>query len=346
MATPLSQDVKGGNLEPGEVVQVVTGPGAVKGGGGGAGGGGAAVLPLLVTGWYMSAVLAVISSKATMKACGLPFSLCCSQFLTATVMTYFLSGGPISPLSEKNEAAGKESKRFLITANAIVYTLGFLFTNLAFKLINASFVETVKAGEPLTSVILGTLFTGEQVSGLALSALLPIVAGVAMSSLGDVSFNTGGLSCALASNVCFSARSVFTKRLQKAHTIKAVHLFHHVSRIGLVFLCIPAALVMEWNPIQQLLTSSSVDDLMRLACLMGFNGLMYSSYNLLSYMVLERVPLVTHAVLNVMRRVVIIVATSIYFSTPMSSLNAAGIVTALLGVSLYTWAKSSPPRSK
>ena len=72
---------------------------------------------------------------------------------------------------------------------------------------------------------------------------------------------------------------------------------------------------------------------------MALNGVCYSSYNLLSFMVLERVPLITHAVLNVTRRLVIICAAVAYFGTQLTPLNMAGVATAVGGVGLFTYAK-------
>ena len=50
-------------------------------------------------------------------------------------------------------------------------------------------------------------------------------------------------------------------------------------------------------------------------------------------------PLITHAVLNVTRRLVIICAAVAYFGTQLTPLNMAGVATAVGGVGLFTYAK-------
>ena len=45
---------------------------------------------------------------------------------------------------------------------ALSYTCGFLFTNMAFGVVTASFAETVKSGEPINSVIFGWFVLGEK----------------------------------------------------------------------------------------------------------------------------------------------------------------------------------------
>jgi hypothetical protein len=49
--------------------------------------------------------------------------------------------------------------------------------------------------------------------------------------------------------------------------------------------------------------------------------------------------LVTHAVLNVFRRVVIIVFTAVFFNIQLSSFNILGVFLAISGVLLYTFMK-------
>eukprot|EP01035_Chromulina_nebulosa_P019973 gene19973-25942_t len=48
----------------------------------------------------------------------------------------------------------QSSYSYLVYQIATSYTFGFIFTNIAFSLVNASFAETVKAGEPLSTVLL------------------------------------------------------------------------------------------------------------------------------------------------------------------------------------------------
>jgi uncharacterized membrane protein (DUF373 family) len=56
--------------------------------------------------------------------------------------------------------------------------------------------------------------------------------------------------------------------------------------------------------------------------------------------VLGRTDLVTHAVLNVFRRVFIILFTSYYFALTLSTLNAFGVGLAVLGVLMFSYSKS------
>lgn len=69
--------------------------------------------------------------------------------------------------------------------------------------------------------------------------------------------------------------------------------------------------------------------------LMALNGFMFAVYNLLSYLVLKRTELVTHSVLNVFRRVFIIIFTSIYFRAEFTVHTGVGVTLAVIGVLLF-----------
>ena len=69
------------------------------------------------------------------------------------------------------------------------------------------------------------------------------------------------------------------------------------------------------------------------------NGLCYCIYNQTSFLVLSRVSFVTHATLNVMRRVVIICATSWFFATTITHTNFLGICLAIGGFAYFLYVK-------
>lgn len=68
-------------------------------------------------------------------------------------------------------------------------------------------------------------------------------------------------------------------------------------------------------------------------------GLCFHSYQQISYMILQRVSPVTHSIGNCVKRVIVIVASVLFFQNPMSSQNAAGTAVALLGVFCYSQVK-------
>ncbi|VAH58530.1 unnamed protein product [Triticum turgidum subsp. durum] len=93
------------------------------------------------------------------------------------------------------------------------HMLGTVFTNMSLGKVAVSFTHTVKASEPFFTVLLSAFFLGEVPSPLVLGSLVPIVGGVALASLTEVSFNWVGFWSAMASNLLNQTRNVLSKRL-------------------------------------------------------------------------------------------------------------------------------------
>lgn len=216
--------------------------------------------------------------------------------------------------------------------------------------VTASFAETIKSAEPLSSVFLGYFYFNEGNTLSTYLTLLPICMGVSISCMHDGSFGLLGFLCAATSNLCFSSRAVLTKHLfrvqKESITMDEVCLFTHISQIGLVVL-IPMTFIMEGKQIYQFVSNENAySQIWELLLLLGVNGVFYSIYNLTSFLVLSRTDLISHAVLNVFRRVVIIVFTSYYFSIVLLPLNIMGIAIAVFGVLLFCYSRSREKKTK
>lgn len=95
---------------------------------------------------------------------------------------------------------------------AVVHTLGNLLTNVSLGMVAVSFTHTIKALEPLFSVLFSILFLGDTPNPIVLLTLLPIMGGVIGASLTEASFNWPGFVSAMMSNVTFQSRNVFSKK--------------------------------------------------------------------------------------------------------------------------------------
>lgn len=210
-------------------------------------------------------------------------------------------------------------------------------------------METVKSGEPLTTVLLGLTLLREKYSRLTYLSLLPICGGVALACYNKETINMLGLVMALTSNVCFSARSVYTKVLGSlpSGAYDEINLFYAISWRGLLFL-FPVMAVMEGSRVLEFVINKEIHaksivhasdhaqtSMLYLLILLVVNGVTFAAYNLTSYAVLKKTELVTHSVLNVFRRVFIIAFTSFYFHTQLTYMSIVGITVAIVGVLLF-----------
>jgi len=209
--------------------------------------------------------------------------------------------------------------------------------------VNASFVDTIKAGEPIATVALTVLFLSEEsVPLVVFLSLLPIVAGVGISSLSDTSFNLLGFGMAMGSNLCFSARSICAKLLRSSlgKSMDNANLFVHVNAYGALML-LPFVLYFEGTVLLTILMGGGNP-----AKLFVMNGMFYYLNNQMNFLVLEKVDAVTHGLINCGRRVANILFAIIWFGIPINLYNGIGITLALLGAFCYMQAKQYSSKAK
>jgi solute carrier family 35, member E1 len=135
-----------------------------------------------------------------------PITCTAYQFLVGSVLGlgWFLASGTKIDTSKATMKA--------VLPLAVVHTIGNLLTNVSLGMVAVSFTHTIKAMEPLFSVLLSALFLGQPVDPLVLATLVPIIGGVAGASLAEVSFNWPGFISAMGSNITFQSRNVFSKK--------------------------------------------------------------------------------------------------------------------------------------
>jgi drug/metabolite transporter (DMT)-like permease len=97
------------------------------------------------------------------------------------------------------------------------YTFGHILTNYSFLVMQPSFSHTVKASEPVFTVLLSRILARPNPNSLQLMSLCPIVLGVMIASFSEFAFPWSGLLASLSSNLFFSARNVRASWLPYPH---------------------------------------------------------------------------------------------------------------------------------
>jgi len=220
---------------------------------------------------------------------------------------------------------------------AAAFSFGFTFVNSTFSVTSIAMAETLRALEPVSTVLLGLFFLGENISTTRILTLVPIVLGAALASASSLDFNWLGLMLAMAANVSFSLRSVFVKDF-KASTggtplTSPATFFYIVSR-GIP-MQIATIICLNYASSVAVLASPQLQQ-GRTLLLIGTNMLCFFAYNCLSFLVLAECNVITHAVLNGFRRAATIGFSVVAFATAVSTLNIVGIVMATAGVVLYS----------
>ncbi|PWA59499.1 triose phosphate/phosphoenolpyruvate translocator [Artemisia annua] len=221
-----------------------------------------------------------------------------------------------------------------------MHTLGNFSTNMSLGKVSVSFTNTIKAMEPFFTVILSTIFLGEIPTPWVLTSLVPIVGGVILASLTEVSFNWPGFWSAMSSNLANQSRNVLSKKImvKKEESLDNITLFS-IMTIMCFLLFTPVALLVDGVKFTPAYLQSAGLNVKEVYIRSLLASICFHAYQQVSYMILERVSPVTHSVGNCVKRVVVIVASIFFFSTPISLMNSMGTGMALAGVFLYSQVK-------
>ncbi|KFK24184.1 hypothetical protein AALP_AAs68745U000400 [Arabis alpina] len=302
-------------------------------------------LGLLFAFWYLFNIYFNIYNKQVLKALHAPMTLTLVQFAVGSVLITFMWA---LNLYKRPKITGAQLAAILPLA--VVHTLGNLFTNMSLGKVSVSFTHTIKAMEPFFSVVLSAMFLGEVPTPWVIGSIIPIVGGVALASITEVSFNWAGFLSAMASNLTNQSRNVLSKKVmvktdEAQEPLDNITLFSIITLMSL-FLMAPVTFFSEGIKFTPSYIQSAGLNVQQIYTKSLIAALCFHAYQQVSYMILARVSPVTHSVGNCVKRVVVIVSSVIFFKTPVSPVNAFGTGIALAGVFLYSRVKRIKPKPK
>jgi solute carrier family 35, member E1 len=237
---------------------------------------------------------------------------------------------------------------------SIAHVIGHVGTVVSLGAVAVSFTHVVKSLEPFVNVMGSAIFLNSVFPLPVYLSLLPVVGGVIMASVSEVSFTWLGFLSAMSSNFAFTARNIFSKvsmNKPKGENMGAANLFAVLSVMSTIILA-PFAFIMDnpWKLRRAWLAATTgataVVTAPKLLAGLFISGLFFYLYQEVAFKALDSVHPVTHAVANTVKRVVIIVASVFVFKNPVTKANAVGSSIALLGVLLYSIAKNYFPEKK
>lgn len=292
--------------------------------------------------WYLFNIGYNIYNKQALNAVALPWTIATIQM--ATGIFYFL---PLWILGIRKAPKLSFSDLKTLFPIALCHTGVHVGAVIALGAGAVSFAHIVKASEPVVTCGLNAVLLGQILPLNVYLTLLPIIGGVAIASMKELSFTMLALASAMLSNVSSAARGVLSKKTmsgkQIGENLDAQNLYAVLTAMSTVIL-IPMMLAIEGTsflPAAKAIIEAGSFTKKSLATLVGLSGASYYAYNEVAFLALGKVNPVTHAVGNTIKRVVIIVASVIAFKTPMSTGSIIGSSIAIFGTLLYSLAMNA-----
>jgi len=239
----------------------------------------------------------------------------------------------------------------------VLHLIGHVAGCASYNFSSVSFMQVVKAAEPVVSVLALTALYGKRFSLGVWLSLVPIVGGVAVVSATEVNFAWAGFLTAMLSNFAFVFRNILSKELQQDIGLQGINLYAWMSLLGTAIL-LPVALAMEGGAITTAFsaaaaafpTSGALPFLCfgRDATFVPFlltGGLLYHLYNQTSYMALQGISPLTYSICNTIKRVVVIVAGVAVFRNPVPLVNGVASAVAIAGTWFYSQAEAKTKKA-
>ena len=289
--------------------------------------------------WYLFNIAYNIYNKQSLNALAYPWTVATIQM--AVGIAYFV---PVWMLGiRKAPKLSLEDYKTLLPI-ALCHTGVHVGAVIALGAGAVSFAHIVKASEPVVTCVMNALLLGQVFSLPVYATLIPIIGGVGIASMKELSFTWLALGAAMLSNVSSAARGVLSKKTMSGknmgENLDAQNLYAVLTAMSTLIL-IPTALAFEGTSFFKAFGEVvAKGDFTRksLSTLLALSGLSYYAYNEVAFLALGKVNPVTHAVGNTIKRVVIIVASVIAFKTPMSTGSIIGSSIAIFGTLLYSLA--------
>ncbi|KAL8249624.1 hypothetical protein R6Q59_006492, partial [Mikania micrantha] len=210
-------------------------------------------------------------------------------------------------------------KRAVSLELGFCHALGHVTSNVLFAAVAVSFTHTIKALEPFFNAAASQFVLGQSIPITLWLSLAPVVIGVSMASLTELSFNWLGFTSAMISNISFTYRSIYSKKaMLEGPQLLKYGLNDAVAKVGM---------------------TKFISDLF-------WVGMFYHLYNQIATNTLERVAPLTHAVGNVLKRVFVISFSIIVFGNKISTQTAIGTSIVIAGVAIYSLIKAKIEEEK
>jgi solute carrier family 35 protein E1 len=288
--------------------------------------------------WYLGNYYYNITNKLALNAAGgaagFPMTIATLQLGVGCIYAIFLWLAPDA------------RKKPTITFKDYVSTLPVGFTAagahaasvFALSAGAVSFAQIVKAAEPAFAAVLGSLFYGATVSTAKWLCLIPVIGGVILASLGELSFAWAALVTAAIANVFAAIKANENKKLMETEGLKdrlgTVGNQFALTTINSFLFCLPVMLLTEGHKLGTFWTLCKTTPVVLNN--MIFSGLWFYLYNELATLTIKKTGAVTQSVANTAKRVIVIIVVALVMGESLGALKLIGCGIGIGGVFLYS----------
>ncbi len=285
--------------------------------------------------WYAVSSANGVLGKWILSEFPHPMTLTLVQLTSIAVysrpMLFFLRVRPLSSLSRKIYWK-------MVVPLAVAKFLASVFTHVSIWKVPVSYAHTIKASMPLFTVMISKVFLGETYSNRTYASLCPIVLGVAIATVTEVSFDLAGLASALLSTAILASMAIFTKKVNEETGVHALRLLQVMTQISLI-LFLPVWTALDLRSMLGAEAWSDENANVSIVFLLTADGIFYFLQNIVAFTIMNKLSKLSYAVASATKRVVIITTSLLLLQNHVTGFNIIGMIMAIFGVFLYNKVK-------
>nr|CAG4651062.1 EOG090X07UV [Simocephalus serrulatus] len=287
--------------------------------------------------WYLISSSNNVIGKLVLNEFPYPMTLTMVQLLSIS-----LYSGPLLKFWKirpgLQSSFSKDYYWKLIIPLAFGKFLSSVFSHISIWKVPVSFAHTVKASMPLFTVVLSRVLMGEKQTLPVYLSLVPIILGVAVATVTEISFDLIGMCSALIATCGFSLQNIFSKKVLHDTGVHHLRLLHMLGQLALLMFT-PVWVIFDlWKIIQHTNIEQGTDMFMIFSYLF-LDGLLNWLQNVVAFSLLHLVSPLTYAVANASKRIAVISFSLFMLRNPVTATNVFGMALAIFGVLYYNKAK-------
>ncbi|KRY55425.1 Solute carrier family 35 member E1, partial [Trichinella britovi] len=303
--------------------------------------------------WYAISTTSNILNKVILQNFPFPLTL-----TTASIITTSIYSIPVSRRTASAEQFSRSlnHKQFFLMVVPLAFgkLIAVSSSFVSLYKVPVSYAHTVKATMPIFSVVCARFIMGEKQTKLIYMSLIPILLGVMIATVSEMSFSAVGLCSALCSTFTYALMNAYVKKVIKDTGL------HHVRLLGLIaqtscILLLPVWLIIDVSrygivslqkyrnlPVQKGQISHLQVEVgfskLTVCCLVSASGFLNFAQNVCTFSLINQLSVLSYAIANVTKRIIVISSSLITLKNPVTPVNVGGMLLAVVGVFGYTQA--------
>ncbi|CAH8354731.1 unnamed protein product [Eruca vesicaria subsp. sativa] len=291
---------------------------------------------LAILQWWGFNVTVIIMNKWIFQKLDFkfPLSVSCVHFICSSIGAYIV----IKVLKLKPLILVEPEDRWRrIFPMSFVFCINIVLGNVSLRYIPVSFMQTIKSFTPATTVVvLQWLVWRKYFDWRIWASLVPIVGGILLTSVTELSFNMFGFCAALFGCLATSTKTILAESLLHGYKFDSINTVYYMAPFATMILGLPA-LLLEGNGI---LSWFDAHPSPWSALIIIFSsGVLAFCLNFSIFYVIHSTTAVTFNVAGNLKVAVAVLVSWLIFRNPISYMNAVGCGITLVGCTFYGYVR-------